>query len=368
MTNRNGLRLSIAVLLGFVSAPIHAGNGSTAVNFLTESGSAKLEGMGGLSSVFSEGADAVSGNPAGMVFAGQPEFITSYVSAQELSHHGSFAYVHPLRYRKFPLTLGAGAAYYNAGNIDVNTSAGPSRSLNAETSFSGSASAAYRPFNFLSVGISPKYIRSTLVEQYTASAFAVDAGAMLLPTLPWIGKMLTAGFALQNAGSKIKYKSAENDLPMKEVFGLSLRPYDREGIGSLLIGVQGEKVSGEPLRTRFGGEYAFGRNSARAFFLRGGMRMQFDGEDYSIGLGFREKNFSLDYSFTNGIELERTHRLTLGWKFGKFLAQETKEDLELIPKEEGSKPEKEQLIPPQKGMDRYYLIDKDAKEKEKEDQ
>jgi len=89
----------------------------------------------------------------------------------------------------------------------------------------------------------------------------------------------------------LTYKTAANDLPATESFGAAYRPFDSDAYGSALVGLQGEKTTGEIMRYRFGTEYAYGLHDSTAFFLRAGIRMQFESQDYSIGLGFREKKF-----------------------------------------------------------------------------
>ncbi len=375
MTRKAAFLLTLACSLA--SAPrLFAGSGETAVNFLLESGSARIEAMGGLTAVFSQGSESINaGNPAGIVLLRRPELSSSFVSGQSFSQQGTLAYAHPFKLG-FPLSAGAGVVYYNAGAIDINDSNGPTKSLTAEKGLASAASLAARPFKFLAVGGSAKMIRSTLVEQYTGSAFAVDAGAIAYPALPWFGERLFVGASIQNLGSKIKYKSADNDLPMKQSFGVAVRAYEDKDYGSFLLGFQSEQTKGEKIKNRFGGEYAYG-DDYRAMFLRGGLRMQFESEDWSFGLGFREKNFEMDYSFSNGIDLEHTHRMTISWKFGKIFPkveevmllkgeQEKKEKMELITEDE-FKMGKTKFIPEKQETDGYYLIDKDEMEQKKKE-
>jgi hypothetical protein len=207
-------------------------------------------------------------------------------------------------------------------------------------------------------------VRSTLVEQFTATAFAADLGVMVFPLPHFFKDRLILGAAVQNLGSKLKYKTSSDDLPRVNSAGATVRFWDRgPEYGSALFSVQAEQSLGEIARYRLGGEYSFGSGSdERQFALRAGYRIHVESENYSIGLGFREKNFELNYAFVNGAELENTHRFTLAIHFGKAVKLKVKKET-LIELNKEMKPEEIEMIKEKKGQEKYYLIEREQKEK-----
>ena len=274
---------------------VRAGTAVTAAGFLRENMSPRLVAMGGL------------------------KFQSTYLNSQVQSMTGFAAYAHPFFTNpRFGLGFGAGFIYHTAGNIDINSIDGTSRSLNAETSYAGLLSLGARAGS-IAVGVSPKFVRSTLVEQYSARAFAADVGALIYFFPKTWKDRVVAGFLLQNLGTKLKYLSDEHDLPRTQVAGLSVRLWEHRDYGSLLWSWEAERTLGETGRYRFGGEYSVGADAdPRAFFMRGGFRVHFDGEDYSFGVGIRERNLEVSYAFVNGTELSNLHRLGIGFRFGSY--------------------------------------------------
>lgn len=357
----------LAALPLFLSSSVflYAGNSTTGTDFLLENPSPRQVAMGGIQSVAAEGTDAIHSNPAGLGAPFRPELNFSYAAQQDTGSHGFAGYAHPiLRRENLTLGIGAGLIYYTAGNIDINFSNGtPSRSLNAETSYAGSAAIGARIGKWLSLGAAPKYIKSTLVEQYSANAAALDAGAMIYPFPDLLGSRISVGGLIQNLGPKISYKSAEQDLPQTASGGIAARLYEHAEYGAFLAAAQIEQQTGEKSRSRLGIEYSFGSpTSERAFALRGGYRFGFDIADYSLGFGLREKNVEVNYAFANATTLDRTHRVNLVFRFGAY--NEKRKELIILDEEMSGKQEKHRLIDEKKmkdGDDGFRDVEKSLK-------
>ena len=337
------LPASLACLLAGL-APLSAGEGTVAGSFLLDNLSARQTGMGGVYAATADNSDAMNSNPAGLVLLPLPEANFSYASGHAESNHGLAAYAHPLELRPdLRLAFGAGVSYFSAGNIDINSSATKlTQSFKAESDYAGMLSAAARIGRWVALGITPQYVRSTLVEQYTASALAVDLGAMVFPFPELLKERLILGAAAQNLGTKLTYKTVGNDLPETEALGLACRILELPDYGAFTLSFQTDRTLGEVWKTRLGGEYAMGGESSdAAFFLRGGYQAQSDGENFSLGLGAREKNLEIDYAFVSNTVLESTHRLTLRFRFGSLpveargLEKETGKEMEKMEREEG---------------------------------
>lgn len=335
------LMLTACVFLGLRS--LWAGTATTAASFLQENLNARLVGMAGSFSATAQGTEGILTNPAGVVRSPSPEVNASYESSQSQSHQTQLLYAHPFRLAGMKTSIGGALNYFTAGKIDVFDSNGTfTQSRKAEESYAAALCLSAELFPFLSLGVTPKYVSSKLLEQYSASGFATDIGVMAF-LLPRHRDRLVLGAAVQNVGTKINYLNAENDLPRTMSLGISGIPWEDESAGSLLMTVQGEQTLGDKVKYRFGGEYGFGRKDARAFFLRGGTQVNTD-EDFSLGVGFREKRISLDYAFVSAGNLDKTHRLTLVLKFGSPAWQEENEEPLLNTEQEGREPSRNILI------------------------
>ena len=362
-----------------------AGEGKTAANFLLENLDAKEVARGGVGAVKVLKLDALSSNPASLAQILQPEINLSFVSSFDQAVYGGTHYAQSFsnKLKTFKVGIGAGFTYYSAGNIDINYSNGTTQSFSAEKSFAAGITVSGMFSNWFNIGVSPKMINSTLVDQYTGRSYALDAGILFFPFPKHFSKRVNLGATIKNLGSKLSYKSKEHDLPLFESVGLGLDLWDNENYGALSMGTQGERVLGEKIKVRVGGDYGLGgEKGKRTFFLRGGYRMDFADEDYSLGIGISERNLTLDYAYVNRIELEKTHRVTLIFHFGKIKDEiyspstdnelldktiEKEEKIELIKpaKEEKNilieeKKEKNELIKEEE--EKPILIDKDHKE------
>lgn len=368
------LSLNLFIFLSDIS--LFAGTATTSADFLRENLSARQVGMGGIFAAIPDDSYSIQSNPSGLSLLTRPEIGMGYAFTQDFSRHGFLAYAHPIiNTPLFQFTGGTGISYFSAGNIDITSpDETTTSSFKAEVGYSGIISAAVRFQKWLAIGVSPKYVRSTLVEQFTASAFAVDFGIMIFPMPELFKERVTIGTAVQNLGQKISYKRVEHDLPRTNSAGIAVQFWDNEEYGSVLCSGQAEQVQGEKIRYRIGGEYSFGKKTdERSFAIRGGMRIHFDSEDYSMGIGLREKNIQLDYAFVNSIDLEKTHRFSLSFLFGKFKEKKETIRYELLQIEKEMKQEEnkeldikeiekdsESVIIDEKreGSEKYYLMER----------
>jgi len=353
--------LRLALFHSLIVSNLFAGTGTTALNFLQENMSARLVGMGGLSAAVPDDSGSMQTNPAGLAFMQRPEMNLSYLSSNDQSRYAFTAFAIPLKIsRSIQMAAGAGLLYYGAGNIDVNSPNGTTQSLNAESDYAGMVSLSARLNRWIAFGITPKYVRSTLVEQYSANATAADGGVLVVPFPSLLRGRVLLGAAFQNLGSQVAYKTVQQNLPLIESLGITGRLFENEEYGSAIASAQGEQSYGEAIGYRFGGEYSFGGSEDEvAFFLRGGYLINLNSQNFSAGVGVREKNFELDYAFTNGVEVENTHRFTIVFKFGKYVQKKNNEKNQLLDIDKESKGETYELIPPQKKEENILLNEKD---------
>src|SRR3989338_3408460 len=203
-----------------------AGEGKTAANFLLENLDAKEVARGGVGAVKVLKLDALSSNPASLAQILQP---------------------------------------------DINFSNGTTQSFSAEKSFAAGITVSGMFSNWFNIGVSPKMINSTLVDQYTGRSYALDAGILFFP----FPKRVNLGATIKNLGSKLSYKSKEHDLPLFESVGLGLDLWDNENYGALSMGTQGERVLGEKIKVRVGGDYGLGGEKVKMKSILPALTMNF---------------------------------------------------------------------------------------------
>ncbi len=164
---------------------------------------------------------------------------------------------------------------------------------------------AYRLFKRVHTGVEVKYFQDRLAE-FTASGLAVDAG-IVVDAVP---DVVSAGLAVQNMGSTIKYDRAEQNIPLQYRGGVavSLIP------NALTISADAVKSIDTEVRYVYGAEYTF----ADFLSLRVGNRSTKD-ELFlpSFGMGLKiADTYGFDYSFLNLEDLGMTHRMGLHFEFG----------------------------------------------------
>jgi hypothetical protein len=168
-----------------------------------------------------------------------------------------------------------------------------------------------RGFGDLALGANFKYIYSGM-EDESAHSYAVDLGALYSGFRPW-GRKLGLGLSAQNLGTKAKYVSEADPLPVLVRAGGSL-----EISKSLLAAADldyGEKV----FNAHAGAEYirAIG---AFALAVRAGYKSDTVKDlgalsGLTAGLGIQWADYQLDYAWNSFGDLGGTQRISLGLKF-----------------------------------------------------
>jgi hypothetical protein len=163
---------------------------------------------------------------------------------------------------------------------------------------------AYKIIPAFSLGIGVKYFQDKLAS-YTTSGFGYDAGLMVKTSL----RGLSAGFAVQNFGGKIKYDSEDQKIPLTFRGGLVYKLYMPE----IQFALDVVKSVDTDYRIHFGIEYVF-RNQ---FALRVGNKFTKSEKftpSFSAGFNLRQQYY-IDYSFVNYSDLGAVHRLGFSYHF-----------------------------------------------------
>jgi hypothetical protein len=159
------------------------------------------------------------------------------------------------------------------------------------------------------LGVSGKYVRSTLVERFTAQAVTADAGYLV--QVPEAG--LSAGVAVLNAGGELRYDQESDPLPTLMRAGGAYQ-WGTPGLHAWTAAADAEYLlQDKAWRANMGVEYFL----QRSYGLRLGYQFFRDTVGLTAGVGLRWRSRVLfDYAFALGRSLSDMHRFTVSYRFG----------------------------------------------------
>ena len=273
-------------------------------SFLDIGVGARALGMGGAYTALADDANALYWNPAGLAKLEKREFTASHAEMFESTRLDFLAYVQPTSRG----TFSAGLTYLSQGKIEGRDSLGrPTAGFDASDA---AASAGYaRKLEFAELGASVKYIRSH-IGSTEAQTVAADVGAKRE-----FGNVVV-GAALRNLGPGLKFQDQRNDLPLRLAVGAAYKFTGGHAAAAELV--NGPRGAGTD--AAFGGEFQAVKN----LYLRAGYTTRtaitggtgFDvARGLTLGRGFRNEKWSLDYAVLPSGELGRSHRFSLGARF-----------------------------------------------------
>lgn len=301
-----GLKI-ITTLLSVIilSIQLYAGAGTTGGVVLKETVGARALALGDAFTAVANDADSIYWNPAGLTALEKKSISAMYMN--EILDV-SFMSLNAALTLSAKQGVGVSIVNLSGGDIELNALDGASKTVKAENDYVLSAAYA-KAFGNLSTGITVKYLKSTLVEAESATAFAADLGAQHTVTqVPG----LTIAAVIQNIGSKIKYIDEGDPLPLTGKLGCAYRlPLGALGENHLLVStdiIQPKELS---LRANVGVEYTYNN----LISLRGGYKFNYDVDSFAAGFGLHVKNFILDYAFAPKDVLGDTYKLSLTLQF-----------------------------------------------------
>jgi len=244
----------------------------------------------------SSGADAVHFNPAALAGIKSTEISAQYQSGIAEDNGGVFNFAVPLR----NFALGLNAVYYSAGDIEMISETGKYSNVKAQQDAVITLSAGRGLGRGFAAGTSLKILRSTLVEEFTAASYAADAG------LRWevLPDVFSAGFAVRNIGTGLKYSSVEEKLPALLRGGIEYTP---KGV------LKGIAFTADMVKRFEGGneksagiEYA----AAEKYFIRGGVSDAAGRQSLCFGFGAVLNNMRIDYAWIPDSEFVSSHKIS----------------------------------------------------------
>jgi long-subunit fatty acid transport protein len=258
-------------------------------------------GMGGAYTTLSDDAGALYWNPAGLAKLEKREFTASHAEMFESTRLDFLAYAHPTSQG----TFAAGLTYLSQGKIDGRDSLGR-QTAGFNTSDAAVSLSYARKLEIADLGATFKYLRSH-IGSTEAQGVAVDFGAKRA------FDRVSVGAALRNLGPGLKFQDQRNDLPLRLAVGAACKFVGGHAAAAELV--NGPRGAGTD--ASFGGEYQAVKN----LYLRAGYTTQtaitggsgFDAaKGLTMGLGFRDDRWSIDYAILPSGELGRSHRFSFG--------------------------------------------------------
>lgn len=311
MTFRKALPILFTLSLAVPSLMAEAGR--TAGVTLLRTAEGRPTGMGGAFTSIDNDIQAVALNPAAAGTLNVPALSATFFRGIADDNLGIINYGQSAGYLGFRV----GGVYYNSGDFEASLLDGTEENRTAQEDMVGIITVGFGGQSPLSLGLTGKFYRFELAEEASASGIASDAGILWKTPV----KGLNVGGSVLNMGPDVQYEVDGDPLPTTARTGISYdldfsRVRHSDFPYAFLISVDGifprdeggHIAAGLEVRRIFG---ASERPSAASF--RGGYSS--DTQSVMAGLGFKIKDFLLDYSIGFKEDFDNSHRVTLGYQF-----------------------------------------------------
>jgi hypothetical protein len=310
--------LAAAALLGAATAAraAPANVGTAAADFLAIGAGARSLGLGGAYTALAEGPESIYWNPAGMAGMTGPEATYSLSQLPAGLTHNYAAVAAPVA--RLGGDLGFAFTSLLQPGLDLVTAS--DQNVGTFSPHSEAYALAYaRRFSLGGAGVLDAGLAAKLVEENlgtrSAGTFAVDAGAILHPTLL---PDLTVGAAVRSVGGKLNFIADSEPLPSE--VGLSAAYlFRRDGWSAAPALDVSLPYAGDPY-AKIGVELARPMSEKTAAFLRLGYTTQpavslgfVSG--VTAGVGVRVNKFVFDAAFEPMSSLGDEYRLSVAWRF-----------------------------------------------------
>jgi hypothetical protein len=296
--------LSIAFLLLLNSQSIWANDfGSSGARILKQAVGARTFALGEAYSAIANDVQALHYNPAGLASIQSNEMSLMYIHSILDIYYG---------YAGYAQTVGVGTVAgsiitLQGGEIEINNEDGTSATFLAQQDYVLTVGYAMDITQFvpgLSLGIAGKAISSTLLEEYSAQAFAGDVGIIYKPPV----KGLSFGIAVQNIGTQLTYLEYGDPLPLTSRIGsgYTIQLGENHFMTGAIEAVNAKNI-------HLGIEYGLGG----IFFARGGYKQGYELDSVTFGAGFKISAIQLDYALGLKGNLGMNHFISLSIMTGE---------------------------------------------------
>jgi hypothetical protein len=284
----------LLAMIVFLVAPLHGSPRTEAGLTLSQPYGARAAALGEAMSSTANDIAAFGYNPASLTSlkSGHASFSFQQGLADDSFSHVLFGA--PTKKGGFGLVVG----HYDGGEIQID-----GRDVTAQRDLMVGIGFA-KNMGLISVGMTGKYLTSTLGETYSAKAYAADLGLSAQ-----LSARTRASAALQNYGTKLKYQDEGDNLPRTVRAGFSYAVPFSKAPTSLMFDVP-YSVNQKEYKPSLGIETLIGPLS-----LRAGYRVDHNNKDVSLGTGFMLGSMNLDYAFGLVNETNSMHRVSFSFRF-----------------------------------------------------
>lgn len=291
----------IAVLSLLISPAVEAAETAA---FLNLGDGARALALGSAFTALGADANSLYWNPAGIAGLEKREVTVSHAELAQKTRQQFFGYAHPTSQGAF----GASLSYLSHAKIDGRDSAG--RATAGYDASDAVLGLSYgRKTELADLGATVKYLR-THIGSAEAQTFALDVGARKP-----VGAFIF-GATVRNLGPGLKFDSERNDLPLRLALGAAYKLAGGHAVAAEFV--NGPRGAGS--NAGIGGEFQAVKNA----FLRCGFTTlsripggsNFNAaQGLTLGLGFNNQRWSVDYAAVSMGELGSAHRFTFGARF-----------------------------------------------------
>lgn len=287
--------------------------GTSGAQFLKIGAGSRAAGMAEAYTAVAD--DVYSGyyNPAGLTRMKASEFAGQHVSYFQDTNYEFLSFASPFDKRDGFFRQAVGFSIYNLSVKDVERRTEDTDLAAGLFDSSGLAYAlsyAYRFSERFGLGTSVKYVREK-IDAVSAGALAFDLGGQYRP---FRDRPLDIGFALRNAGGRLKFGEGSDPLPLGGVLGLaySFSP-------GLKVATDFVKYRDTDIFVSAGAEYGREIMEKLSAALRAGYTTHHKDVDglrgIAAGAGVRYNRLSFDFAWVPFGDLGNTFRYTLSVRF-----------------------------------------------------
>ena len=285
-------------------------------NFLQIGVSARSTAMGEAFIGLANDASAAFYNPGALARLGERQMMFTHTTLPGGLKHFFGSVVMPLEGDRG--TLAFHTVVLTTGEMPVTKAfIGPTGETFSASEMAAGLSYSRNLTDRFSAGGTVKFIQQGLSD-FTAKGFGFDFGTLYLVGF----RDLKFGMTIRNFGPNmnfgnrvdIGFESQDYSLPMDFRFGASMSIIDQEN-NKLMLAVQISQPYDNLIREYLGAEYAF----MDMLMVRGGYKIDYDGENFSAGAGLKipiggyDSNF--DFSWVRSENLDDLIRFSFGTSF-----------------------------------------------------
>jgi hypothetical protein len=294
------LAVVVAATLFLGPAARASDEGTSGGVMLTLPSGARAQAMAEAYTVSEGDLNGVYYNPAVISSLGGAEAAAFYGRGYFDDRYGGLTYAAPAG----PGYLAGTIRYYTTGEVTLDDGESV-RTVRGMGDLLAGVSYAASLGGRLGLGGTVRVLRSTLVEDFTATALALDLGCTYS-----IGESgFVLGGAITNAGSDLKYRESGAPLPWSMALGALYK-------GNLLNAPAA--AAADVVRTREGSLKARLGLEARPgglIAVRMGYKLGYDTDDFAVGIGLRAGRLDIDYAAGIASGLDSLHLLELAYRF-----------------------------------------------------